>query len=107
MAEDFFLDPRTLDDAVKKLEASSEALEKAYNNLIAVLGPLFGCWGNDDIGESFATNYVPSADQAREATRQAITAIRDFATAVEDSKETFESLDSESAARLDRMAIRE
>ncbi|WAL66527.1 hypothetical protein ORV05_01530 [Amycolatopsis cynarae] len=101
MAEDFRLDPDRLSAATRRLGALGERLRNSFQTLTRVLDEHDGCWGDDDIGKSFAKNYVPSATQARDGARQATDGIIQLRGDTDKAAKVFQSVDHDSAQRID------
>ncbi|TVT18521.1 hypothetical protein FNH05_35490 [Amycolatopsis rhizosphaerae] len=106
MTENFRLDPDGLSAATKRLGAMGEKLRASYTELVRVLDEHDGCWGGDDIGKSFAQNYVPNARKARDSAQEATEGIVQLGDDTDSAAATFESVDHDSAQRIDAATSR-
>ncbi|WP_424186974.1 WXG100 family type VII secretion target [Actinokineospora sp. G85] len=102
MAETFRLDPAGLSSGTKRLDAAGQRLTAAVSALNVVLDDHDGCWGTDDIGEAFATNYVKPATDVRTYGADAGTGLGLTADGLDEASEVFQSVDHEHATRIDR-----
>jgi len=53
------VDPDKAEVATKKISETTDNLSTAFNTLDQFLASRFGCWGEDETGKQFGTNYVP------------------------------------------------
>ncbi|WP_156753225.1 WXG100 family type VII secretion target [Actinokineospora pegani] len=102
MAEEFRLDPDGLAAGTRKLDAAGTRLTSAVAALNVVLDDHDGCWGTDDIGKAFATNYVQPATDVRTYGADAGTGLVLTAEGLDEASEVFQSVDHDHAARIDR-----
>lgn len=101
MGESFRLDPDGLAAANGEFLVVGDKLGDAFDNLVLVLDDHDGCWGEDDIGKAFAKNYVQPSGEVREASKNAVEGIHELHDGVDESSETFQSVDEESAIQID------
>jgi hypothetical protein len=101
MAENFRLDPHALSTANGDFKVVGDTLGDAFHVLTGVLDDHDGCWGSDDIGKAFEKNYKEPAKEVRGYAGDAIEGMVDLHEGVDESKETFESVDYENAKKID------
>lgn len=101
MAEKFFLDPEGAAQAARDLRETGDRLGAAYDTLTSVLDAHDGCWGDDDIGKSFAKNYVDPAAEVRTGGESAVQGLHDAADGIDESSELYLSVDEDNAAQID------
>ncbi|EME65700.1 hypothetical protein [Amycolatopsis decaplanina] len=101
MGETFRLDPEEASAAAARLGALGERLNNSLKALEVTLDDRHGCWGQDDIGEAFAKNYVDPAEQTREGARKAGDGTGQLKDGIAKSVSVLRDLDQESAARID------
>jgi hypothetical protein len=102
MAEDFYIDPAGLSRAVGGLRSSGLRLTGAFAELSVVLEHNDNCWGTDDIGKAFRTNYVKPAGDVTSGSDAAVVNIAQMSDVTDQNSANFQSVDQESAAAIDR-----
>jgi WXG100 family type VII secretion target len=60
----FAIDPQRLTTEAAGFETQSQALETVHRTLRSSLDAEGACWGGDDTGQQFASQYLPGVDQA-------------------------------------------
>lgn len=102
MADDFFLDPDGLSEGSREMREHGHVLNEAYLRLKGMLDVHYGCWGNDEVGKSFAKNYVPGAEKFTTGGQQVGAALPSLADDIDESSTTFQSVDEDNARQIDR-----
>jgi hypothetical protein len=101
VAERFELDEDGARAAGQRAQSASERLLEAHHALVAVLEDREGCWGNDDIGRAFATNYVGLADGTRDNTEVLATNFGAAGEYIVDVAGEFADVDEQNAHEID------
>ncbi|KZB83074.1 hypothetical protein [Amycolatopsis regifaucium] len=101
MAETFRLDPEEASAAAARLGALGERLKDSLRALESTLDDRHGCWGQDDIGEAFAKNYVGPAEKTREGAHMAGDGTVQLKDGINKNVSVLRNLDQKSAARID------
>ena len=102
MAENFYLDPDGLDDAVRAMRVHGLDLSEAYAELKGVLDAHHGCWGADDIGNAFAQNYAPQSADFTTNSKQAADSLPSLSDDIRESSRVFQSVDEDNARQIDK-----
>lgn len=94
---DLEVDPTALRSASPKFSSTADKLNGAWEALRSVLDAEGECWGNDEPGQEFAKGYKPAADLGREAFPGITQGIYDIRTGLDESANTWESVDQGNA----------
>ena len=104
MAENFYLDPDGVALAADVLKQISENLDVAYKDFESTLVSFAGCWGDDDFGNSFATNYVPGETKALDNMAMVASSLETSEENIRISAKHFAGVDDETAEKIDEIA---
>ncbi|MEU6191961.1 hypothetical protein [Nocardia sp. NPDC047038] len=104
MNDEFRLDPDTLRRDGARLAELGERVGRTYAELQDCLAATNGCWGDDDLGEAFAKDFTPRADQLLASLRAMEESLRGTSQQVADAALDFESVDLGGADRVGRAA---
>ncbi|WP_410650746.1 hypothetical protein [Amycolatopsis sp. cmx-4-54] len=102
MAERFFLDDDDVSAAAKELRALGGRLDDLSKWLVGGLDMTRGCWGDDDIGKSFAANYLQYAGAGEAGSAAAAANADAMGENIRKLKEMFVGLDEDAARRMDK-----
>lgn len=106
MAENFFIDGPGLQGDAERLRTTGHTLGAAFTKLTGVLDDHYECWGTDDIGKSFATNYVDPEKKFRENGKLVVDGTTTLADDIDTSREVFTSVDADNARRIDETSTK-
>lgn len=101
MADDFYLDEDGVVRFAKGLKRTGRRLEDSYEELTNTLTGYVGCWGNDEIGKGFETNYWDNSQKLLEGMGPAGEGLVDSANNTKKTARYFADLDLNTAKRLD------
>lgn len=101
MADDFYLDESAFEGVTDSLVTTGMNLDDAVKELNDVLLATEGCWGDDEIGKAFASNYWAIAEQVRTGMEGAGTGIVETARTMRKSAADLASVDEQTAKSLD------
>lgn len=104
MHEGLQLDPDGLRHQAAQLADLGERVGQTYTGLRDAMVQAEGCWGDDYLGEAFATDFKPQADQLLANLRAMAESLYGTAGEVADAAHQFESQDQGSADQMHRMA---
>lgn len=62
MSDRFDVDPASIRAAAPGVASAAGRLGDAVDDLRSRLAGLYGCWGDDEPGRAFGSNYEPQAD---------------------------------------------
>lgn len=102
MAEKFRLDPEGLDAANGAFGVVGSKFSGAFDTLTGILDAHHGCWGTDDIGKAFETNYVQPSGEVIGYAKDAVGGFTDLHDGVKESRDTFTSVDQDNAEKIDK-----
>ncbi|APU12925.1 MULTISPECIES: WXG100 family type VII secretion target [Actinoalloteichus] len=97
MSGGYEVDPAALRTAATGFTSASDSLETARGSLENALSAEGNCWGDDEAGQTFSTEYVPNSEGALEAFVSLVTGLAGLKTNLDASADTWESMDQESA----------
>ncbi|MGW5517132.1 hypothetical protein [Nocardia africana] len=104
MSDELRLDPDALRQDGARLAELGDRVGRTYARLQHGLAAADGCWGDDDLGEAFARDFTPHADQLLAGLRAMQESLRGVAQQVANSAHDFESQDLHGASRIGRAA---
>lgn len=104
MSEDIRLDPDALRHDGAQLAELGDRVGRTYTGLRHGLAAAEGCWGDDDLGEAFAKDFTPHADQLLAGLRAMEESLRGAARQIRDAAADFEAQDLGGADRIGRTA---
>ncbi|WP_280360786.1 hypothetical protein [Nocardia wallacei] len=98
------LDPDTLRHDGAQLAELGDRVGRTYARLRHGLAEAEGCWGDDDLGEAFAKDFTPHAEQLLAGLRAMEESLRGTALQVTNAAADFETQDLGGAGRIGRAA---
>jgi WXG100 family type VII secretion target len=98
MPDGFEVQPDRLRAGASGFGGAGDALSTAGTTLGSALDAQGQCWGNDESGQTFAKDYVPNAQQVREAFGSLAQALQAIKTALDESANSYEGTDNSGAA---------
>ncbi|WP_433599222.1 hypothetical protein ACQPXH_26685 [Nocardia sp. CA-135953] len=104
MTDQVRLDPDALRQDGARLAELGDQVGHTYAELWDCLATADGCWGDDDLGEAFARDFTPHADQLLAGLRAMEESLRGTAQQVANAAHDFESVDRGGADRIGRAA---
>ncbi|MFJ1456481.1 hypothetical protein [Nocardia sp. N2S4-5] len=93
MSDELRLDPDTLRNDGARLADLGERVGRTYADLRRGLAAAQGAWGDDDLGEAFAKDFTPHADQLLAGLRAMEESLRGTARQVANAAEDFQTQD--------------
>lgn len=100
MSNEVRLDPDTLRNDGARLADLGERVGRTYAELRRGLADAEGAWGDDDLGEAFAKDFTPHADQLLAGLRAMEESLRGAARQVANAADDFRSHDLGVARRI-------
>ncbi|MGW5516805.1 hypothetical protein [Nocardia africana] len=100
MSYEIRLDPAALRNDGARLADLGERVGRTYAELSRGLADAEGAWGDDDLGEAFAKDFTPHADQLLAGLRAMEESLRGAARQVTNAAEDFRSQDLGGARQL-------
>ncbi|MFC5291147.1 hypothetical protein ACFPM7_29200 [Actinokineospora guangxiensis] len=101
MAKDFYLDGQEFGVVTGDLRRTGSNLGDDQARLTTTLSQYTGCWGDDEIGKAFETNYWGNSEKVRLGSGTAAEGIVNTADSAKKTGEVLTSVDEETARRLD------
>lgn len=101
MSDDFYLDAPAFAGFAKDLRGTGSTFTSAQERLSDTLARYTGCWGDDEIGKAFESNYWENSEKVRVGAGQAGHGIVGTADNAERSGEVLSGVDTETAGRID------
>lgn len=100
MADELQVDPDALRQQAVKLAELADWVGKSYAELRDSLAGFDGCWGDDHLGETFAKDFKPSAEQLLTGMRAMGNGLYDTASAMHGAGEDFDGQDLQSGSGI-------
>ncbi|AOS61693.1 WXG100 family type VII secretion target [Actinoalloteichus hymeniacidonis] len=97
MSDGYEVDPAALRTAASGFTGASDSLEAARTSLEGALSSEGNCWGADEAGETFSSEYVPNSQMALEAFVNLVAGLTGLKTNLDGAADTWETMDEESA----------
>ena len=95
------IDIPSADRAATTLSKLVEDYAQAVHQIKRVAAELHGCWGDDDIGHSFAASYVGQAEEVLTGSVQSVESLREVEKYLREAIRMFQELDSGSGKYLE------
>ncbi|WP_062993617.1 WXG100 family type VII secretion target [Nocardia anaemiae] len=96
------LDPDSLRRDSARLAELGDQVARTYAGLRDSLANANGCWGDDDLGEAFAKNFTPQADELLRDLQAMAESLRGTAQQAAAAAHDFEAQDLDSAGQIGR-----
>lgn len=100
MSDKTRIDPERVEREGQRLEQAGERFSEALHALKSTLAQHDGCWGEDDIGKSFAQKYVKPAGQNVDNSETAHRSVDEVAGELREGGRALADTDRDSAARV-------
>ncbi|APU13343.1 MULTISPECIES: WXG100 family type VII secretion target [Actinoalloteichus] len=98
------VDPPALRARSPQFDAAADQLEGAGTSIDGIVSTEGECWGGDESGMTFATDYVPAAQAAQENISALVEALRGIKLQLDAAADTWESIDQDAADGFSQMA---
>lgn len=102
MGESLRVDPEGLRAHGGAFLDAADRAQQIFDRLTEALSEAGPCWGDDEPGKQFATNYTPDADHAVTGFRDLTRALRELGAAVTGASGKYDDQDVDSASRIAR-----
>lgn len=93
-------DPGALRGTESAFDSVASAITTAADQLAAVIAAEGECWGNDEIGQSFAQNYTNGVEQGQKAVGNLATSMTQLGANMVTIADKLVEQDTERAAQL-------
>lgn len=100
MADDMKVDLEALRKRTPKFAVAADKLNEAFDRLKAVQDAEGACWGNDDPGQQFNTQYTKALDEVHKDREFLITSLNATKDNLDKSADRWESDDHGSAEMI-------
>ncbi|ASO18475.1 uncharacterized protein YukE [Actinoalloteichus hoggarensis] len=100
MSDGYEVDPAALRTAATGFTGASDSMETARVSLENALAAEGACWGEDESGQAFSTEYVPNSAIAMESFVNLVAGLTALKTSLDDCADAWEAMDEESADAL-------
>jgi len=93
-------DPDALRNTKTSFDSTASAITTAADQLAAVIAAEGECWGNDEIGQSFAQNYTNGVEQGQKAVKNLATSMTQLGANMVAIADKLVEQDTQRAAQL-------
>lgn len=101
MADGMRIDPERMAGAAKGFDAVAESVDAAFRALAAALSAEGASWGSDEVGTTFAAQYVPGQESGTTAISGLSDALVAIASGLRGTAQAFAADDTGFAGELD------
>ncbi len=95
------IDIPSANNAANNLSKLVADYAQAVTQIRRIAADLHGCWGNDDMGRSFAATYVDQAERVLTGSVQSVDSLREVEKYLRESIRMFQDLDAGSGNYLE------
>lgn len=101
MSNSLLVDPAELRASAAKLMQQADETEQMLEALKATIADHGKCWGDDELGETFAQSYEPDSELGVEDFEALIEELRSMSAGLRDSADAFENQDRVGAEQVE------